>query len=87
MVLFIMIDCKSAAVERPLSILYMESIYDYWEETTVLHAAYGCYLYGKNFVSSVGYEILVMDEKTAGCVVKYEMRLKDACACIINEGL
>ena len=45
------------------------------------------FLYGKNFVSSVGYEILVMDEKTAGCVVKYEMRLKDACACIINEGL
>ena len=66
----------------------MESIYDYWDwRPPVLHAAYGCYLYGKNFVSSVGYEILVMDEKTAGCVVKYEMRLKDACACIINEGL
>jgi len=28
----------------------------------------------------VGYELLVMDEKTAGCVVEYTMRLKDACA-------
>ena len=27
-------------------------------------------------MSSVGYEILVMDEKTAGCVVEYDMRLR-----------
>ena len=78
-------------MERPLSLIYMESIYDYWEETTSTSRCIRLFsyynVYGKNFVSSVGYEILVMDEKTAGCVVEYEMRLKDACACILNEGL
>ena len=34
----------------------------------------------KILVTVCGLEILVMDEKTAGCVVEYDMRLKDAFA-------
>ena len=57
---------------RPATLCSVRSVWLYMEKILVIVC---------------GYEILVMDEKTAGCVVEYDMRLKDAFACILNEGL